>query len=92
MTKLVSYDISSNKRRKKVVTRLQAWGERLQKSVFLVSGDSEKLKILEKQLAKIIDSNDDSVLILPICENCQDSTATHGTLDLPKETSAWYVL
>jgi CRISPR-associated protein Cas2 len=72
---VISYDISDSKRWKKVYKRLNGYGRRLQYSIFrcrLTKIEVEKLRWeLEKDL-----SIDDKLLILNICERCENKTVS----------------
>ena len=60
---LVAYDISDNRRRLRVSTRLSSYGDRIQYSVFVVDGRPAKLVRLRAALERLIDPASDSVLI-----------------------------
>ena len=72
---VICYDITEPKRWKKVYTRLQGYGRRLQYSIFrcrLTKIEVEKLRWeLEKELSK-----DDKLLILNVCERCENRTVS----------------
>lgn len=72
---VISYDISDPKRWQKVFKRLNGYGRRLQYSIFrcrLTKIEIEKLRWeLEKDL-----STDDKLLILNICERCENKTVS----------------
>lgn len=50
----VTYDISSTKKRNKVVTLLESYGFRVQKSVFEIELTEPQFNVLKKQLSKIL--------------------------------------
>lgn len=66
---LLSYDISSNSIRGKAYRFLKKKGLRIQKSVFLVEGTTKQLEKIQNYLVDLLDEND-SLLILPCCDNC----------------------
>ncbi|MCD9186641.1 MAG: CRISPR-associated endonuclease Cas2 [Pyrinomonadaceae bacterium] len=72
---VISYDITDQKRWKKVYRRLNGYGRRLQYSIFrcrLTKIEVEKLRWeLEKDM-----SIDDKLLILNICERCENKTVS----------------
>lgn len=72
---VICYDITEPKRWKKVYKRLHGYGRRLQYSIFrcrLTKIEVEKLRWeLEKELSK-----DDKLLILNICERCENKTVS----------------
>lgn len=72
---VICYDITEPKRWRKVYKRLEGYGRRLQYSIFrcrLTKIEVEKLRWeLEKELSK-----DDKLLILNICERCENKTVS----------------
>lgn len=60
---LVAYDISDDRRRMRVATKLSSYGDRIQYSVFVVDGRPAKLVRLRLALSRMIDEAADSVLI-----------------------------
>lgn len=70
---VVCYDITEPARWRKVYKRLHGYGRRLQYSIFrcrLTKTEMEKLRWeLEKEL-----TNDDKLLILNVCERCEQKT------------------
>ena len=60
---LVAYDLSSDARRDRVATALQAYGERIQYSVFLVDGRPADFARLQGTLNALIDAHADRVLL-----------------------------
>ena len=59
---LVAYDVSNDARRDRVATALQAYGERIQYSVFLVDGRPADFVRLQVTLSTLINPNTDRVL------------------------------
>jgi CRISPR-associated endonuclease Cas2 len=59
---LVAYDIADDRRRNEVAELLQRHGDRVQYSVFIVDGRPAQFVRLERQLARAIHPNEDSVL------------------------------
>lgn len=65
---LVAYDVSSDTRRDRVATALQAYGERVQYSVFLVDGRPADFVRLQITLNTLIDPRTDRVLVCDLGE------------------------
>ena len=63
---LVTYDIPSNKRRKKVSDLLEGYGRRVQYSVFECLLESGKFKELKIRLKKRVNNTEDSVRFYPL--------------------------
>jgi len=69
---LIAYDISDDPRRVRIAKTLQAYGDRIQYSVFIVDTKPAKLIRLRADLQQIIDTRLDSVLI------CSLGPLAHG--------------
>lgn len=68
---LVSYDISSDKRRGRIAKRLENYGKRIQYSVFECDIDEKRfLKLYAEMLKECEGMADGSVRIYYICKNC----------------------
>ncbi|MEN6621613.1 MAG: CRISPR-associated endonuclease Cas2 [Smithella sp.] len=79
---LVSYDIASPKRLKKVADFCEKFGIRLQKSTFQVDAGKETLEKLHSGLKERINRKYDSVIFYPICEDCMRLSMTDGPNEL----------
>lgn len=68
---VVVYDIENDKSRKEVSDILEAYGIRVQRSVFEIECKNKKeLERLKKELLKNIDKRNDSIRFYFMCENC----------------------
>lgn len=67
---VVTYDISDDKRRDKVVKLLESLGTRVNLSVFECLLTDVQYRNMYKQLAKIIIKREDWVNIYPLCMEC----------------------
>lgn len=70
MKYLITYDIENNKRRKKVSDELEAYGYRVNFSVFECELNKTKMKNLVKKFEELIDKKKDSLRFYHVCENC----------------------
>lgn len=70
-TYLIAYDISSNKRRKKVSDLLETYGVRVNKSVFFCQCKLQESTQLMHELQSLIDKHD-QVLWVPLCKSCTE--------------------
>ena len=70
MKYLITYDIENNKRRKKVSDELEAYGYRVNFSVFECELNKTRMKNLVKKLEELIDKKKDSLRFYHVCENC----------------------
>lgn len=92
VTHLAAYDVSENQRRARLAALLQAFGDRIQKSVFLISVDVDELKFITKQAAVIIDEDSDSLWVLHQCVSCWETVARVGQAEAPSPTRFWAVM
>ncbi len=77
---VVAYDISSNKRRKKVSDLLEQYGTRVNYSVFECLISPAKLKKLKQEATELIDKKRDSILYYQLCGACIEKIDRHGNL------------
>ncbi|GLI52591.1 MULTISPECIES: CRISPR-associated endonuclease Cas2 [Thermodesulfovibrio] len=75
---VVSYDISDDKKRKKVAELLKDYGIRVQYSVFECNIDQKYLKQMINEILPYIDEKQDSLRIYYICEGCRERVETYG--------------
>jgi len=77
---LVSYDVRDPKRLKKVAKKMEAYGTRIQYSVFRCRLDRETMEKLHWELSKIMDPVDD-LLVIPLCDGCACKVSEHSSGD-----------
>jgi CRISPR-associated protein Cas2 len=72
MNYLVTYDIENNKNRKKLSDLLEAYGQRVNYSVFECILNQTKLKKLQKKIMEeeLFNKKSDSIRFYHICKNC----------------------
>jgi CRISPR-associated protein Cas2 len=90
MLYIVAYDIPSDRRRTKVHKALWGFGKWTQYSLFECFLDARELVRLRTRLHDLIDPNEDSVRIYPLCSACQKAVETIGGA-LPKEEITFIV-
>ena len=71
---IVAYDISNDKRRRKIVTCLEKHGIRINKSVFECMLTKAQLDTVVDELEMISIVKSDSIAIYPICAECYAKT------------------
>ncbi len=77
---LISYDISSDRRRYKVSKELENYGRRVQYSVFECRiGKQKMLELYAKLICLMQDEEEGSIRIYRICTNCEEQIHTIGT-------------
>ena len=75
---IILYDISDNRRLARVAKLLESYGIRVQYSVFETDADEKVVEHIKKRLAKIMNPAEDTVLILPLCEDDYKKQERHG--------------
>jgi CRISPR-associated protein Cas2 len=68
---LVAYDIADERRLKQVAKLMEAYGERVQKSVFECVIDQRQLEILTHKLRYLMKRKEDKVQFYPLCDACE---------------------
>ncbi|MFZ5860541.1 MAG: CRISPR-associated endonuclease Cas2 [Spirochaetota bacterium] len=64
---LVVYDITDPKRLRKTAKILEAYGNRIQRSVFEIVADKSVLDMIEKRISLIME-DPDSIAYIPLCQ------------------------
>ncbi|GIW92989.1 MAG: CRISPR-associated endoribonuclease Cas2 [Pirellulaceae bacterium] len=77
---LVSYDVRDPKRLRRVARVLEAYGERIQYSVFRCRLDRTAMEKLKWELGGILQEHDD-LLVIPLCPQCAERVPVHSTGD-----------
>ncbi len=67
---LVCYDIRDQKRWAKAYKILKGRGEHLQYSIFRVRANKTQLESLRLELSKILDEEEDDLMIARLCPTC----------------------
>ena len=76
---LIAYDISSTKRRNRLVKLLSDHGHRVNLSVFECSIKRPQYNDVREKIAGIINPRLDSVLFYELCANCKDRVEKLGS-------------
>jgi len=80
---VIVYDISNNKRRKKISDLLEGYGIRVNRSVFECQFKTQKIRTkLTKELSKLLNPKIDSLRIYTVCQNCM--VTSKGVCDEPQ--------
>jgi len=88
---IIAYDISDNKRRKKVSDILEGYGTRVNYSVFEIQLSTKaQKKSIEKELLKILNPSKDSLRFYHICKNCIDKSWSLGEENPPFQRDTIY--
>ncbi|MCR5324945.1 MAG: CRISPR-associated endonuclease Cas2 [Lachnospiraceae bacterium] len=80
MMYIVSYDITSDKRRRKIANTLEDYGKRVQYSVFECNLNDKRFTELYSKMVKLTtDMDEGSVIFYPMCSKCADKVQVIGT-------------
>ena len=86
MLTIVTYDISDNTTRSYFIKKLQSYGlYRIQKSVFAGYLTVNERLDLADESESFLSSDNDSIIIVPVCKSCKDSILYHGEVYIPEE-------
>lgn len=75
---VVAYDIPDDRRRLKVATLLQGFGDRVQHSVFEAVLEGRDRAALEAELKKILFPEEDRLRMYPLCNSCANAVTDLG--------------
>lgn len=75
---LICYDIVNDSRRNKVSKLLEAYGLRVQKSVFECVLDEKQQEALQKRLLKLLNKRSDQVRFYPLSAHCRCKVVVLG--------------
>jgi CRISPR-associated protein Cas2 len=92
LTYVIAYDISEDRRRAHVAAVLQAYGDRIQRSVFVSNAEPERITEIRARLAGIIKPETDSIYVFRQCAACWDAVGIHGQTTVTDEPLYWAVL
>jgi CRISPR-associated protein Cas2 len=88
---VVSYDIASDKRRRKVMKKVLGCGKRVQFSVFECDVSHQRILKLAQDLDRIIDDTVDSVRMYPLNKADMDRAILLGGQGLYQSSSHYVV-
>ena len=92
LTHVIAYDISDDHRRARVAATLQAYGDRIQRSVFICSLEAGILAEVRARVAAIINPDTDSIYLFRQCAACWETVGIHGQASATGEPLYWAVL
>lgn len=91
LTHVITYDISDDNRRARVAAILQAYGDRVQRSVFVVTTEADRLTEARERIAEIINPDTDSVYVFRQCAACWEAIGILGQATVADEPLRWAV-
>lgn len=92
LTVIAAYDVRVDDRRARLAALLQAYGNRIQKSVFVLEVDENELDLIVERGLRIIDVDTDSFWLARQCANCWEVLVTLGQTKAPEKVLYWAVL
>jgi len=92
LTHVIAYDISDDRRHAWVAAVLQAYGDRVQRSVFVCALETDLLREVRGRVSEIINPETDSVYVFRQCGACWGAVGIHGQASVADEPLYWAVL
>jgi CRISPR-associated protein Cas2 len=92
LTHIIAYDISEDARRARAAAVLQAYGDRIQRSVFICTLEAEALHELCDRLSQIINPRTDSLHVFRQCNSCWEAITVYGQATVVDEPLYWAIL
>lgn len=90
---IVAYDIANDKNRRKIGEALEAFGRRVNYSVFEIQIKTKVQKnALEEELLRLLSPKNDSLRFYHICANCIEKSWSLGDEPPPFEQNTVYFL
>lgn len=87
----VSYDISDDRRRNKVLNILKDYGTHVQYSVFECNLNSEQFQKLHQRIKSVIKEGEDNVRFYFLCQACVERVIIVGYGRLTEEVEVYIV-
>ncbi|GAB4263921.1 CRISPR-associated endonuclease Cas2 [Thermincola ferriacetica] len=82
---IIFYDIPNDRRRTKLAKKLQDYLDRIQFSVFAGKITLEQQEEIAEIIAKVINDEEDSVIMLEVCAKCMGKLKEQGTAKMYTE-------
>ncbi|WP_424831263.1 CRISPR-associated endonuclease Cas2 [Ruegeria sp.] len=75
---VVCYDIADDKRRQRVAQILDAYGDRIQGSVFELPVTAKLMQDCLDAIVDVLDIAKDGLIVYPLCAQCNEKTRYFG--------------
>jgi CRISPR-associated protein Cas2 len=92
MIVVAAYDVSHDDRRSRLAAVLQSMGDRVQRSVFVLSVTEEDLGHLTAKAMEILDHDHDSLYLFSQCHRCWEAVGCVGQAEVEPPVLYWAVL
>lgn len=87
---IIGYDIRCDRRRRRVARIADDFGCRVQFSVFYGWLSASQRDLLVEALLKVIDPDEDSIVIVPACQRCQEQVVELGRASIDPLPLFWF--
>jgi CRISPR-associated protein Cas2 len=84
MNILICYDISDNKRRRKVYKLLESYGIRTQYSIFELEVNKFEKDNIKEKILNILDQETDRIYFFTLCKECKEKIDRIGNYEIFK--------
>ena len=92
LTLIAAYDIRQDDQRARLAAILQSFGDRVQKSVFVILITPEELDELQQRALTLIDPDTDSLLFFRQCAPCWSAHIPIGQAHVPTSATHWVIV
>jgi len=82
---VVSYDVTDDKRRRKVMKAMEGFGQRVQYSVFECHLEPRDIARMHQKLRKLINLREDDIRFYLLCDACAPRTMALGKAQITRE-------
>lgn len=89
MIRLIAYDISSDRRLRRVARVCCDYGVRVEKSVFECDLKDEAFADFWSKLMRELNTDEDSLVVYPICKHCENEILTAGLAIRPERQNVY---
>ena len=91
MKYIVCYDIADDRRRQQLVDVMLDYGNRVEESVFECTLEAQLAAKMTDRIRKVVDTEEDKVLVYGLCEACAQKTLVIGPVERPRDAE-FYIL
>jgi len=80
---IVAYDIPDQRRRMRLASLLEDFGDRTQQSVFELLLEGRDWEMMAQRIVQVIDPQQDKVRLYPVCQQCHGKIVDLGRVEKP---------
>lgn len=91
MIVIAAYDVRRDDRRARLAALLQAYGDRVQRSVFVLSIEKQDLDELRARADSLIEHDEDSLYLFRQCSSCWTEVSCQGQATTTPPVLHWAV-